>query len=508
MGQRRESADWTLDDSGDRAPADPELARLFEMSVQMLCVAGIDGYFKRVNPAFETALGYTADELLTRPFAEFVHPDDREATDAEVRKLARGLPTIRFENRYRCRDGRYRWLSWTAAPSPGRALIYATALDVTERKQAETLWRRLVEATPDAIVVIGAGGTIVLVNAMAERLFGYPREQLVGRPLEVLIPARLRAAHAGHVDAYGVAPRARPMGTGIELCGLRRDGTEFPADICLGPLEVDGAALVVATVRDLTERRQAQREQRHREAQLLAAREIQRHLLPAAGPRLAGFDVGGASHAAEFAAGDQFDYLPMPGGLLGIIVADVSGHGIGAALLMASTHAYLRLLAETSADPSRALERANRILFEETGPDRFVTLVFAVLDPGTGILRYASAGHPAGLVLGSDSAVKARLPSTSWPLGVVADAAFPEGDPVALAPGDMVLLCTDGLLDAESPRAERFGERRLIEAALAHRDAPAAAITAAVCETVLAFTGRAAPEDDLTLVVIKARPRE
>jgi PAS domain S-box-containing protein len=101
----------------------------------MLCVAGMDGYFRRVNPAFERILGYSADELVARPFIDFVHPDDRERTLREVARLTTGVPTVCFENRYRCANGSYKDLAWTSMPVPEDGLLYAVARDVTEQKR-------------------------------------------------------------------------------------------------------------------------------------------------------------------------------------------------------------------------------------------------------------------------------------------------------------------------------------------------------------------------------------
>jgi PAS domain S-box-containing protein len=123
--------------------ADETVERFFTLSLDLFCVAGLDGYFKRLNPAWPEALGWTLDELMERPFLEFVHPDDRDATIREAEKLRRGAVTISFENRYRCRDGSFRWLQWTALPVIDRALIYSVARDVTAAKEAEARTRRL-----------------------------------------------------------------------------------------------------------------------------------------------------------------------------------------------------------------------------------------------------------------------------------------------------------------------------------------------------------------------------
>jgi PAS domain S-box-containing protein len=114
-----------------------QFERFFEVSLDMLCIAGTDGYFKRVNPAFERTLGWPAETLLSKPFFDFVHPDDVESTVREVEKLSQGIPTVSFENRYRCADGTYKHLLWTSYPESETGLLYAVARDITEFKQAQ-----------------------------------------------------------------------------------------------------------------------------------------------------------------------------------------------------------------------------------------------------------------------------------------------------------------------------------------------------------------------------------
>src|SRR3989442_11800263 len=115
--------------------AEEGLDRFFTISLDMLCIAGLDGYFKRLNPAWEATLGHSNEELCAHPWLYFVHPDDVDKTIAQGQKLAEGLPAIRFENRYRCADGSYRWLLWNAATVPGSDVIYAAATDITEVKR-------------------------------------------------------------------------------------------------------------------------------------------------------------------------------------------------------------------------------------------------------------------------------------------------------------------------------------------------------------------------------------
>jgi PAS domain S-box-containing protein len=128
--------------------------RFFASSIDMLCVLDFSGYFKRLNPAWERALGFTRDELRSRPFIEFVHPDDRGRTLAQNRQVRGGGQALGFENRYLCKDGSFRWFRWNATPdSPGR-VIYSVARDVTVTKQAEEERERLVRALQDTLAEV------------------------------------------------------------------------------------------------------------------------------------------------------------------------------------------------------------------------------------------------------------------------------------------------------------------------------------------------------------------
>ncbi len=112
-----------------------EFKRFFDLSPDMLCIAQTDGYFKRLNPAFHRTLGWTLDELLDKPFYEFIHPDDVDTTTREIEKLAQGIPTISFENRFRCADATYRRFLWTSHPEPETGLLYAIARDITDQPE-------------------------------------------------------------------------------------------------------------------------------------------------------------------------------------------------------------------------------------------------------------------------------------------------------------------------------------------------------------------------------------
>jgi sigma-B regulation protein RsbU (phosphoserine phosphatase) len=238
------------------------------------------------------------------------------------------------------------------------------------------------------------------------------------------------------------------------------------------------------------------------EQELSAAGEIQRRLFPQGSPHLVGSDICGRCEPASSAGGDYFDYFPMCDRSLGIVVADVAGHGIGPALIMSETRAILRSLATTHSDAGEILTRANQVLSEDLHHNIFVALILICLDPTIGRLCYASAGHP-GLLLNSCGQVRARISSLDPPLGVIEDRRFATQACMSLDPGDTLLLYTDGIVECFNEREEQFGENQLVDTVAAMTEQSSRETIDEIFRRVHQFAADHAYQDDMTAVIVK-----
>ena len=239
------------------------------------------------------------------------------------------------------------------------------------------------------------------------------------------------------------------------------------------------------------------------EKEMGLARTIQASLLPQASPRIPGAELAGICLPARNVGGDYFDMLALPGGKAGLLIADVSGHNVGAALMMAVSRAALRAELSRSTDPGEILGRANGLLDADLArSELFVSVFLAVYDPATSVLAYANAGHNLPMLRRARDGSVENLDAAGMLFGVLGEVDF-ERKTLVLEPGDTLLLYTDGLTEARSPAGEMFAEERLAAAFGETAARPTAEIPAALIGAVDAFTG-SAPDDDRTAAVLRA----
>jgi PAS domain S-box-containing protein len=257
MGDRRTNP------SGPEASA--ELPESFLESVpDAMVIVGRSGEILLINAQAERLFGYTRTELVGQKVEmlvptrfQLVHPQHRDQYfgDPKTRNMGTGL-----ELSGRRKDGSEFPVEISLSPMTiGGEIVAASAIrDMTNRIRAETRFRTLIESAPDAMVLVDPNGIIVMVNAQTERLFSYSKKELVGQKVELLVPHRFRQRHPRHRDGFFRSPAARGMGTGLDLWGLRKDGSEFPIEISLSPIETENGILVSSSIRDITERKAAE----------------------------------------------------------------------------------------------------------------------------------------------------------------------------------------------------------------------------------------------------------
>jgi len=285
-----------------------ELDRFFTLSLEMLCIANLEGYFTRLNSSFERTLGYSAEELMSEPFLNFVHPDDREATLAEVEKLSSGIDTVAFENRYRCKDGSYKWILWSSTVFRERGLIYAAARDITDRKRAEeeigalneelelqaaelegqnteleaqqtelerafaeladaneelaqqaTINKKVLDATLDGIRLVDLEGRTLVANTAIEKLttevFGLPVDSTLPERSAIMERLTDQSAYAATMESIAADPQRETLDE-FELADVRRSFLRYTSPVRDAGGELIGRIIVV---REVTAEREADR---------------------------------------------------------------------------------------------------------------------------------------------------------------------------------------------------------------------------------------------------------
>jgi PAS domain S-box-containing protein len=258
------------------AVSDAVYRTLVESAPDGIVIIGQEGRIVVVNNRTEKLFGYERAELLDKPIEILVperfrgkHRGHRAGfmSNPQLRPMGAGLELHGLR-----KDGTEFPLeiSLSSVQSPNGILVSAVVRDISERKRSDELFRGLLDSASDAILVVGPDGRIVLVNSQTEKLFGYHRDELLGQPVEALIPERLWSQHRHHRTAYPAHAQFRPMGVGLELYGIRKDGTEFPLEISLSPQQTKDGVLISSTIRDITDRKKIENALRQSESSFRA----------------------------------------------------------------------------------------------------------------------------------------------------------------------------------------------------------------------------------------------
>ena len=369
------------------------------------------------------------------------------------------------------------------------------------------------------IAVSPPDGTAVLALIAPDR--GSLQHKLIGRATQVIFVTDDVTAKFREWSRKGVrfrhAPRLRRVryeeparGTGAAEVGKQ---TPLWGGIFTRFEDIDRNSFALVSFDEVTQAMEAQRRaaaekleaERSAAQELDIAKQVQARLFPQTLPSLATLEYAGICIQARHVGGDYYDFLDLGRERLGLVIGDIAGKGIAAALLMANLQANLRSQCAIALDqPERFLRSVNQLFYENTAENAYATLFFAEYDDKAGLLRYANCGHLCGLLLRRDGTLE-RLHSTATVLGLFKEWECTIGERRLLC-GDTLALYTDGITEAFNDADEEFGERRLVAALRSHRDLPSPDLLSSIVEEVRRFSPRE-QYDDITLIVAKCRDR-
>ncbi len=484
-----------------------------------------EGAFKFVTPAWTAKLGHPVDEVIGRRFLEFVHPEDEPACRRFIESILGGTPDSgSVEYRMRHRDGQWVWHASSGSAytdRDGRRAFFGVGRDISLRRQAQDELRtalarreeleRIINRSPSVVVLWSAeeGWPVEFVSQSISQ-FGYTPEEFTDRRRNFVsithpedrdrvmaeVSAHAAAGHAEYNQAYRI------------LCA---DGSpRWVDDHTVVRREADGRITHhEGLITDITARHEAEeRERASSERDLRVAGEIQQHLRPRVFPDISEVEIEALATTSMLIGGDYYDVLPVDGRRWGFVVADVSGKGAGAALMMAECRATLRLCAAGELSPAAVLKRVNRAIQPDMRPGMFISLFYGILDLDTNVLRFCRAGHEPALLLRRGATAPELLPGAGLALGLdegpLFDQIIEEGE-MPLQPGDLLALYTDGITEACNAAGEEFGRDRL-GAALQRNDERALPdVARRVDRYVRNFSALTPRHDDRTLMLIRPR---
>jgi len=353
------------------------------------------------------------------------------------------------------------------------------------------------EQTADSVVITDRHGCIEYVNSGFEITTGYARDEVLGKTPRLL--------KSGMHDEEFYKNLWQRLMTGHPFKGTiinrKKSGELYWSQQTITPVTDDRGQIThyVSVLKDITDLLKRQEQ----EVEMRVAHAVQQRFYHTSA-NVPGYDIAGSSYPATETGGDYFDFITLPDGSLAIAIGDVSGHGIGPALVMAEMRAYLRAFAATGMEIHEIMTQLNRALEADLDGGRFVTLFLARLDPRKRELAYVSAGHIPGYLLNGSGKLHLTMESTAPPLGILPDYEFPAPDKMPLRTGQILLLTTDGIIDSMAEEDMECGMTRAIKFTGEHRGNSAREIVDGLYRATRSCELNQTQEDDATLVVLKA----
>ncbi len=371
--------------------------------------------------------------------------------------------------------------------------------DITDQQETQIELKKLsnvVTQTADAVMITNTRGIIEYVNPAFALMMGYNSDEVIGKTPHLLKSGQHEPAF--YKDLWDTILDGNPYKT--EMINKKKNGDLIYIQNTITPLIDENHAIThfVAVMKDITE----MKIRKEQELRLKIAREIQQRLLQS-DVKIPGFDIAGRNFPADETGGDYFDVIPADNGGLWLTIADVSNHGIGSALIMAGTRAYLRAFIQSSLTPGEVLEKLNNELHEDLNDVQFVTMLLVYIDTSTCRVIYSGAGHVPGFLIDHQGNIIHELNSTGIPLGYQKNVPYENVMIPSIIPRSMFVFSTDGIMEAQDKNENEFGFERLIDSAYQNRKKSALEIIDEIYKDVRTFTGNDHHEDDITLSICK-----
>jgi sigma-B regulation protein RsbU (phosphoserine phosphatase) len=493
------------------------LRTVLDSLAEGVIVADSDGKFLYFNPMAEKILGIGLQEVgpeeWTAVYGCYL-PDQITPYPPADLPLARAIrgqdlsDEILFIKNERRPEGIF--ISVTASPlksiKPGIAGGIVIIRDISRLIDSEQALRRTesslkklvsaVEQTADGVIITDTQGIIEYVNPAFENLTGYSRSEVYGQT-----PRILRSGlqdEAFYDNLWGIILSGTPFKDTI--VNKKKNGELIWCQQTITPMK-DQDGLVtnfVSVIKDITELKK----KHELDLQLRLARELQQRFYQQK-ISVAGFDIAGAAFPAVETGGDYFDFIRTHDDYIWMVVADVCGHGIGSALIMAEVRAYLHAFARIESDPGIVLGWLNHELKSHLDSRQYVTMMMVRLHPGRKIIEFAGAGHVPAYLLNHAAEVSCILYSKGIPLGLDTRETYIKSEPLPLQQGDTLILISDGIVEAHALNRSEFGFNRVLEMVRSLQQSGSRETLNGLYEAVRSFTQNQPQEDDITAIICK-----